>query len=61
MEPETLIGYLLAFAVPLWLLAEGVMVSRRSPRQSARRLEPGRPSRKPASRAPVRAAVSPRA
>jgi hypothetical protein len=51
MEPETLIGYLVALAVPLWLLVEGIMVSQRSPKQPSKRFERSKLSAKPASRA----------
>jgi hypothetical protein len=51
MEPETLIGYLVALAVPLWLMVEGAIVSERSSKQPAKRLELGKLSRKPASAA----------
>jgi len=60
MEPETLIGYLVALAVPLWLLVEGALVSRRSPRQPAKRPALGKLSGKPSPRAPVAATLIPR-
>ena len=61
MEPGTLIGYLVALAVPLWLLVEGAMVLRRSPKQAEKRLKPGRLPAKPASGAPAPATSSTRA
>jgi hypothetical protein len=61
MELETLIGYLVALAVPLWLVVEGALLLQRSPKHAAKRLERSKLSRKPASRAPVRATISPRA
>ena len=42
MELATWIGYLLALAVPLWLLVEGIMVSQSSPKQPSRRVERSR-------------------
>jgi len=53
MEPETLIGYLVALAVPLWLLVEGAILSQRSSKHPAKRLELGRLPGKPASGASV--------
>jgi hypothetical protein len=53
MEPETLVGYLVALAVPLWLLVEGAMLSQRSSKQPAKRLELGKLPGKPASGAQV--------
>lgn len=49
MNPETLMGYLVALAVPVWLLVEGFMVSRRSTKPAPASHEAGRPSSKPAS------------
>jgi len=60
MEPETLIGYLVAVAVPLWLLVEGALVSRRSPKRPAKQPALGRRSEKPSPRAPVAATLSSR-
>jgi predicted permease len=61
MELETMIGYLVALAVPLWLVVEGAMLSQWSPKQPAKRLERSKLSSKPASRTSVRATISPRA
>jgi predicted permease len=61
MELETVIGYLVTLAVPLWLVVEGAMLSQWSPKQPAKRLERSKLSSKPASRASVRATISPRA
>jgi predicted permease len=55
MELETMIGYLVALAVPLWLVVEGAMLSQWSPKQPAKRLELGKLSGKPASGAPITA------
>jgi hypothetical protein len=49
MELETAIGYMVALAVPLWLLVEQGMSWRRSARRAAKEVEPGRLSRRPAS------------
>ena len=56
MELETAIGYLVALAVPLWLLAEQGMCWRRSAKQAAKQIEPGRLSGKPASSPSVKPA-----
>lgn len=55
MELETVIGYLVALALPLWLLVEQVMHWQWSPKQPARRFELGKLSGKPASGASVTA------
>lgn len=60
MEPETLIGYLVALAVPLWLLVEGALVSRRSRKQPTKRPEPGKLPRPASPRARVTPILSPR-
>jgi hypothetical protein len=49
MELETAIGYLVALAVPVWLLVEQGMSWRRSARRAGKQVEPGRLSGKPAS------------
>lgn len=53
MELETLAGYLVALAVPVWLLVEGVAVSRRSLKQTQDRVELRKVSGKRASGAPA--------
>jgi hypothetical protein len=55
MEPETVIGFLVALALPLWLLVEQVMHWQRSSKQPATRFELGNLSGKPASGASVTA------
>jgi hypothetical protein len=42
MELETMIGYLVALALPLWLLVEQVMHWQRSPKQPAKRFQLGK-------------------
>jgi hypothetical protein len=59
MDLETAIGYLVALAVPLWLLVEQGFCSRRSANQVAKQAEPGRVSVKPASSLPVKDARAP--
>jgi hypothetical protein len=55
MELETAMSYLVALALPLWLLVEEVIHRQRSSKQPAKRLELGKLSGKPASRAPAAA------
>jgi hypothetical protein len=55
MEPEMVIGYLVALALPPWLLVEQVMHWQRSSKQPAKRFQLGKLSGKPASGASVRA------
>jgi len=55
MELELAIGFLVALALPLWLLVEQVMHWQTSSKQPAKRFELGKLSRKPASGAPVTA------
>ena len=55
MELETVTGYLVALALPLWLLVEQVMHWQWSSKQPTTRLELGKLSPKPPSGAPVRA------
>lgn len=55
MELETVMGYLVALALPLWLLVEQVMHWQWSPKQPAKRFELGKLSGKPASGASVTA------
>ena len=55
MELETVIGFLVALALPLWLLVEQVMHWQGSSKQSEKPLELGKLSRKPASGARVTA------
>ena len=55
MEPEMVIGYLVALALPLWLLVEQVMHWQRSSKQPAKRFQLGKLSGKPASGASVTA------
>lgn len=50
MEPETLIGYLLALAVPLWLLVEGALVAEWPSKQSEKA-----PAKPPSAAAATRA------
>jgi hypothetical protein len=56
MELEMAIGYLVALAVPLWLLVEQAVSWRRSAKQVRKQVEPGRLFGKqapgPAARAP---------
>lgn len=61
MELEAVIGYLVALAVPLWLAAEGIMVSQRSSKEPEKRLKVERLPSKPAPRSPATATASPRA
>jgi hypothetical protein len=60
MELETVIGYLVALAVPLWLTAEGIKVSQRSSKQPEKQLKVERLPRKPAPRSPATATASSR-
>jgi hypothetical protein len=55
MEPEMVIGYLVALALPLWLLVEQVMQWQRSSKQPAKRFQLGKLSGKPESGAAVTA------
>jgi len=55
MELETVIGYLVALVLPLWLLVEQVMHWQWSSKQPAKRFELGKPSGKPASGAQITA------
>jgi hypothetical protein len=55
MELETAIGYLVALALPLWLLVEQVMHWQWSSKEPAKRFELGKLSGKPASGAPATA------
>lgn len=55
MELETVTGYLVALALPLWLLVEQVMHWQWSSKQPATRLGLGQFSPKPPSGAPVTA------
>jgi len=55
MELETVTGYLVALALPLWLLVEQVMHWQWSSKQPAKRFELGKLSGKPASGASVTA------
>jgi len=55
MELEAVIGFLVALALPLWLVAEQVMHWQGSSKQSEKPLELGELSRKPASGARVTA------
>jgi hypothetical protein len=55
MELETAIGYLMALAVPLWLLVEQGMCWRRPAKQIEKQVEPGRLSGKLSSSPPVKA------
>jgi len=55
MELETVIGFLVALALPLWLLVEQVMHWQGSSKQSEKPLDLGKLSRKPASGARVTA------
>ncbi|HEV2055202.1 MAG TPA: hypothetical protein VGV06_08515 [Methylomirabilota bacterium] len=48
MELETVMGYLVALALPLWLLVEQVMHWEWSSKQPAKRFELGKLSGKPA-------------
>jgi hypothetical protein len=59
MELETAIGYLVALAVPLWLVIEQAMCWRKSAKQAQKQVEPGRLSGKPASSPTVKAARAP--
>jgi hypothetical protein len=59
MELKTVIGYLLALAVPLWLLVEQGMYWRRSAKRAGKRTEPGRLAGKLASHPPARATRAP--
>jgi len=54
MELETVIGFLVALGLPLWLLVEQIMPWRRASKQSEKPLEVGKLSRKPASGGPAR-------
>ena len=49
MELETMIGFLVALALPLWLLVEQVMHWQGSSKQPVKRFELGKLSGKPAS------------
>jgi hypothetical protein len=49
MTLETAIGYLVAFAVPLWLLIEAALIDRRSRTQSEHKAESGRASSRPSA------------
>lgn len=49
MELETVMGYLVALALPLWLLVEQVMHWQWSSKQPAKRFKLGKLSGKPAS------------
>jgi hypothetical protein len=55
MELETAMGYLMALAVPLWLLVEQGMCWRRPVKKLEKQVEPGRLSGKPVSSQPVKA------
>jgi hypothetical protein len=55
MELGIAIGYLVALALPLWLVVEQVMHWQRSSKQPARRFESGKLSGRPASGGPVTA------
>lgn len=56
MELETVIGYLVALAVPLWLLVEQVISWGASPKRTGRQLHLGRGLDTRASKAPMRLA-----
>jgi len=58
MRLETTVGYLVALAVPLWLVAEAVMVSRWSHDQPAKRFERSKLFSKPARPRATRVAES---
>lgn len=60
MELETVVGYLVALAVPLWLAAEGIMVSQRLRKRPKKRLTPEKLPDRRAPGAPVRATMSTR-
>jgi hypothetical protein len=53
MELKTVTVYLLALALPLWLLVEQVMHWQSSPKQPAKRFQVGKLPGKPASGAPI--------
>ena len=59
MDLETAIGYLVALAVPLWLLVEQSMYSGRSAKQARKQVEPGRLPGKPASSPVAKATRAP--
>jgi hypothetical protein len=58
MDMETAIGYLVALAVPLWLLVEQAVSWRRSAKQAEKWLEPNRLP-KAVSSPPVKAGRAP--
>ena len=55
-----MIGFLVALALPLWLVVEQVTHWQWSSKQPEKRLELGKLPGKPASDTPVRATISPR-
>ena len=59
MELKTAIGYLLALAVPLWLLAEQVIYWGRSAKRASKQVEPSRLLGKLASHRPARVMRAP--
>jgi hypothetical protein len=54
MELETAIGYLVALAVPLWLVIEQAMCWRKSAKQAQKEVEPGRPQASPLPAQPLK-------
>ena len=51
MAFETVIGYLVALALPLWLVVEGIKHMERSPKQQETRVEADRRSAAPVTEA----------
>jgi hypothetical protein len=59
MDLETVIGYLAALAVPLWLLVEQAVCWWRPANPVEKRAEPARLTRKPVSSRPRKAGRAP--